>query len=101
MLVNVQSIHFDADQKLLDFINRKIAKIEKVYSNATETEVFLKLDGGNGNTHEKVTEIKVHIPGTVVFAREQGPNFEHSLEQALDGVVNQLRRWKGRRNAAQ
>ena len=41
MEIKVQSIKFDADQKLLDYIDKKVGKIEKFYEDIVRTEVDL------------------------------------------------------------
>ena len=43
MEIKVQSIKFDADQKLLDFIDNKVGKIAKYYEDIVRTEVNLSL----------------------------------------------------------
>lgn len=94
MDVRIHSIHFDADQKLLDFIDKKITRLERVFARVTEVEVFLKLDALNGSTHSKVAEIKVNIPGKTIFSREQTYSFEDSVEIALDHAVTQVKKHK-------
>ena len=44
MKVKVQSIHFDADRKLLDFVEDKVDKLSHYYEAIIGTEVFLRLD---------------------------------------------------------
>ena len=39
MKINVQSIKFDADQKLLDFIDKKVGKLEKFFDNIISCDV--------------------------------------------------------------
>lgn len=96
MDVRIQSIHFDADQKLLDFIDKKIAKLERFFARVTEVEIYLKLDAMNGSTQSKVAEIKVNIPGKTIFSREETYSFEDSVEIALDQVVAQVKKHKER-----
>ena len=94
MEVKVQSIHFDADQRLLDLIDQKMAKIEKLEPNATDIQVFLRLDASNGGIHEKITEIKVNLPGKIIFSKEHSGSFEESFEGALDNVLTQIKKHK-------
>ncbi len=94
MNVRIQSIHFDADQKLLDFIDKKIAKLERFFAKVTEVEIYLKLDAMSGSTHSKIAEIKVNIPGKTIFSKEQTYSFEDSVEIALDHAVSQVKKHK-------
>ncbi len=93
MRVKIQSIHFDADKKLLDFVEGKVGKLN-TYSNAIiDGEVFLKLD--KSSTHEnKVAEIKLSVPGNDLFAKRQCKSFEEATDQAVSALRGQLRKQK-------
>jgi len=43
MKLQVHSIHFDADIKLIDFIQKKLNKLETFYDRLVDGEVFLHL----------------------------------------------------------
>lgn len=92
--VIVHSIHFDADQKLLDFIDNKLQKIQKIEPHVTDIQVFLKLDGETGGFHQKIAEIKVNLPGKIIFSKEQSDTFETSVEGALDNALTQIKKHK-------
>ncbi len=93
MRVKIQSIHFDADKKLLEFVESKVGKLN-TYSNAIiDGEVFLKLD--KSSTHEnKVAEIKLSVPGNDLFAKRQCKSFEEATDQAVSALRAQLRKQK-------
>jgi putative sigma-54 modulation protein len=74
MKLQVHSIHFDADQKLISFIQRKVDKLETFYDRIIDGEVFLKLEK-NGVKENKITEVKINIPGSQFFAKEQSQFF--------------------------
>lgn len=81
------SVHFDADGKLLEFIQEKVDKLAQFHDRITDGEVFLKTE--NTNTPDnKVVEIKLNIPGAELFAKKQ----EKSFEEATDGVAQALKR---------
>ena len=44
MIVNIQSVHFNADEKLVDYVNRKIEKLKIFHDRIIRIDVFLKLD---------------------------------------------------------
>ena len=56
MKLQVHSIHFDADIKLIDFIQRKLDKLETFYDRLVDGEVFLRLN--NEGRENKTVEIK-------------------------------------------
>jgi len=96
MNINIQTVHFDADEKLLAFVENKVSKLQTFHDNITRVEVFLKLDNLVHNIKDKIVEIKVHIPKQDCFVKATTKSFELSFEQALDSVINQLKKKKDR-----
>ena len=93
MKLKVQSIHFDADQKLIDFINEKVDKLIHIYEDILDGEVFLKLDRSD-ITKNKITEIKLHTRGKILFAKEQCSTFEEATDSAVSALRKQLTKHK-------
>ena len=75
MKLQIQSIHFDADQKLLEFVNKKSLKLETFHDKIIDGEVFLKVDKDQ-HQENKIAEIKINIPGHSFFAKERSKTFE-------------------------
>lgn len=94
MNINIQTVHFDADSKLLDYVNKKITKINTFHDRIIMVDVFLKLDNLSQNIKDKVVEIKVHVPKQNLFVKSSSKSFEESFDLALDSIINQLKRKK-------
>ena len=94
MKLQVHSIHFDADTKLIDFIQRKIDKLETFYDRLVDGEVFLRLN--NEGFENKTVEIKFKVPGSSLFAKEQARSFEEATDLATQALRNQLKKFKTR-----
>ena len=94
MNVNIQTVNFNADQKLIDFVNRKMEKLSTFHDRIIETEVFLKLDNVVHNIKDKIVEIKVRIPRHSFFVKATSKSFEESFDAAFDSLVNQVKRKK-------
>jgi len=92
MKVQVQSIHFDADVKLINFIQRKINKLETFYDKLLVGEVYLRLN--NQGIDNKTVEIKINVPGNQLFAKENARSFEAATEMATTALQMQLRKFK-------
>ena len=93
MDAKIQSIHFDADTKLVEFINEKTAKLEQYLGDIVDCEVFLKLDK-NDNLENKVVEIKLLIPGNDLFAKKQCKTFEEATDQCVSALRKQIVKYK-------
>jgi putative sigma-54 modulation protein len=97
MKLQVHAVHFSADQKLLAFIQQKLSKLDQFYDRIVSGEVFLKLDKGERNsTHSKLLEIKINLPGAVLFVKEMGQSFEEAVDLAIDTLKNQLKKFKAK-----
>ena len=91
----IQSIHFDADQKLIDFIQAKMDKLGHYYDRIIDSEIYLRLDK-NGTNENKIAEIKIAIPGHDFFAKKQCKTFEEATDTAVDALKKQLTKYKGK-----
>lgn len=89
----MHSIHFDADIKLLNFIQKKVDKLETYYDRIIDGEVFLKVE--NDDTREnKVVEIKLNGPKNQFFSKERSRSFEAGTDAAVEGLRRQLKKHK-------
>lgn len=94
MKLQVHSIHFDADIKLIDFIQKKLNKLETFYDRMVDGEVFLRLN--NEGIENKTVEIKLRVPGNQLFAVEKARSFEAATDLAADALRIQLAKFKTR-----
>jgi putative sigma-54 modulation protein len=94
MNVQIQTVHFDADTKLLEHINKKLGKLSTFHDRIVDVEVYLKLDNVVHNIKDKIAEIKVNIPKHSFFVKNQTKSFEESFDMAFDSMVNQIKRQK-------
>lgn len=92
MRLQVHSIHFNADRKLINFIQRKVDKLETFYDRLVDGEVFLKLN--NEGIENKTVEIKLKVPGSNLFAIEKARSFEAAADMATDALRMQLKKFK-------
>jgi putative sigma-54 modulation protein len=92
MKLQVHSIHFDADSKLVEFIQKKVDKLETFYDRVVEGEVFLRIN--NEGVENKTVEIRVKVPGNQLFAKEHAKSFEAATDLATEALRNQLKKFK-------
>ncbi|SFA92617.1 ribosome hibernation-promoting factor, HPF/YfiA family [Algoriphagus aquimarinus] len=93
MKLQMHSIHFDADQKLIDFIQKKADKLDTYFDQIIDGEVFLRLDK-NDNNANKIVEIKLNVPGKQFFAKNQADSFEAASDDAIEGLRRQIKKYK-------
>ncbi len=95
MKLTVQSVHFDADKKLLEFIQKKADKLDMFYDRIISGEVIMKIEKSPDDKN-KVFELKVHLPGQDLFAKEKCKSFEEATDLAVSSIERQLMRFKGK-----
>ncbi|HFA50990.1 MAG TPA: ribosome-associated translation inhibitor RaiA [Bacteroidetes bacterium] len=93
MKIHTESVQFKADKKLVDYINRKVGKLEQFFDRIIHVEVKLRLENA-GQVKDKVAEIRLDVPGQSLFAKEVNKTFEQSVAAAVDNLKRQLARYK-------
>jgi len=93
MDIKIHSIRFDADKKLIDFINNKVKKLIQFYDNIIGAEVFLRIEKDQG-IENKLAEIRLDIPGNDIFAKKKTKTFEESIDNCIDAIKRQLTKAK-------
>ncbi|MEN9400146.1 MAG: ribosomal subunit interface protein [Bacteroidota bacterium] len=93
MEIQVHAIHFSADAKLVDFIKEKVTKLELFFENITACEVYLRLDKSD-DKENKISEIKLLIPGKTLIAKKQCKSFEEATDQATEALRKQVHKHK-------
>lgn len=93
MNVKIQSIHFDADVKLLNFVSERVGKLNQFYNDIIGGEVYLRLDK-NSNSENKIAEIRLNVPGHDLFSKRQCKTFEEATDEAVNALRNQIKRHK-------
>lgn len=94
MTLNIQTVHFDADSRLTEHIQKKIAKLSTYHDRIIKVDVFLKLDNVVHQIKDKVAEIKVSIPRSEFFVKSSSKSFEESFDDAFESICTQIVRKK-------
>jgi putative sigma-54 modulation protein len=99
MNVNIQTVRFDADARLIEYINRKLQKLNTFHDRIIQVQVFLKLDNVVHTIKDKIAEIRIHVPRHEFFVKSTSKSFEGSFDNALDSIVTQIKRKKEKQAA--
>ena len=94
MEIRVQSIKFNADQKLLDFVEKKFSRLEKFYDTVTSVDVALSLLPDHEN---KSVKVQVSIPGSTVVVEKNAKTFEDAVVDCADILKEKLVKEKEKR----
>ncbi|MDR2911814.1 MAG: ribosome-associated translation inhibitor RaiA [Alistipes sp.] len=98
MNVQLQSVKFDADQRLVDFVENKMSKLEKFSEKIVSSDVILKVD----KDHEKgnkVATITLYVPGEDLVAESRARTFEEAIDETIEILKRQITKQKGHRES--
>ena len=99
MNVHIQALHFDADTKLVEYVRRKVEKLNQFHDRIIKVDVILNLDNVKHTIKDKIAEIRVHVPKADFFVKATSKSFEASFDEAFEAVVNQIKRKKEKQAA--
>jgi putative sigma-54 modulation protein len=93
MDIKINTVHFDADQKLIDHVNKKVNKSVQYFDGIIGAEVFLRLENVQDDEN-KIAEVKLLIPGNDLFVKKQSKSFEDAINKAVDSLNRQVTKYK-------
>lgn len=98
MKVNAQSVNFDADRKLIDFIQNRMDKLDLFYDKVISADVYLKVEN-TSEKENKIVEIKVHVPKDKFIVKKQCKSFEEAVDSACSSLERKLVKRKQKQRA--
>ncbi len=93
MNIQIHSVRFDADKKLIDFVQQKVEKLNQFGEDIVNAEVYLRLDKDE-ERENKISEIKLEVSGKPLFAKKQSKTFEEATDEAIDALKKQITKHK-------
>lgn len=85
----MQSVNFVVDGKLIDFIQKRMDKMEQFYDRVVDSDVFLKVENTSAKEN-KIVEIMVSVPGDKFMVKKQCRSFEEGVDSACSSLERQL-----------
>ncbi len=93
MKITIQSIHFDADKKLLKLIEERLAKLEQFFNNIISAEVYLRLDK-DADAGNKIVEVRLDMSQKVETVKYRAKTFEKALDEVYDALEQVVKKHK-------
>ena len=93
MTVNIQSVNFKADSKLLRFIEERLEKTKLFFDKTINTDFFLKVDN-NHLRENKIVEMRMSIPGNEIIVTKERKSFEEAADLVVAVLIRQLKKHK-------
>ncbi len=89
MKILIEPVHFTPDQKLTDYVNEKVGKLEQFFERIISVTVTLKLEN-TGQIKDKIVEILISVPGDNIFSSDTNKTFEEGVDKVTDILKRQL-----------
>ena len=99
MKINIRSLSFQANEKLVDFAEDKISKLGLYSESIIDAQISLRIDKSDTRDN-KVCVIKLSIPGNDLFASKKGQSFEEAILKTSEALRQQLLTWKEKNQKA-
>jgi putative sigma-54 modulation protein len=93
MKVNAQSVNFNADAKLIEFVQNRLDKLDTFYDKVISSDVYLKLEN-TSSKENKIAEIKLNIPRDKFVIKKQCKSFEEAVDSACNSLERKLKKRK-------
>ena len=93
MKVSIQSLNFNAAVKLLNFTEKKVASLTKFHDKILKAEVFFKIENSS-DKENKITEIKINIPGNELVVKKQFKSFEEGISIGVETLKRRIKKSK-------
>ncbi len=96
METKIKAIHFDATEKLEQFINKKVEKLVKHHEEISDVEVNLKVVKPE-TAMNKEASVKLLVPQRDdLYASKVADTFEEAVDLCVDALKRQLEKGKDR-----
>ena len=93
MKVFTQSVNFNADKDLINYVEKKANQLVKFHDKIVDVEVFLKVQN-TSDKENKIIEIKLNIPGNELIVKRETKTFEEGINLGIDSLKRQLKKPK-------
>lgn len=89
MEVSVNAVKFKPTEALLDFVDKKMKKVETLFPQAIKAEVTMKVDKDH-DVNNKIAEVRIVIAGDDMYASKQCDTFEEAIDLCVDAIKKQI-----------
>ncbi len=93
MEINLKTLKFNPDQKLVEYVNKKVARLEKFFPAGGNQTADVTLSLGK-TPDNKESKIQIHIPGQDLVIERESHSFEQAITDCVDAMKEKLTRAK-------
>ncbi len=99
MEIKIKTIHFEAGEKLQDYIQKRVMKLERFSADIRKVEVSLKVTKPETSMN-KSAALSLALPGDELFVEKIGDSFEEAVDLCVESLTRQLEKYKDKQRNA-
>ena len=96
MQVTITAKNLELGDSLRDYVESKSQRLDRFLADIDEARNELDNQSTRSPGHSQVAQITLYSKGTVLRSEERSADMRSSIDTALDKMVRQLRRFKGK-----
>ena len=97
MRLHVKGRNVEVSDSIRSYAEAKLAKLEKFVKDPTRVEVELHVEKNPSIANSQVAEATVYTKGPVLRARESSSDMKASIDQLVDKLERQVKRYREKR----
>ena len=97
MQLIIQGKNMEVTDRLREYIERKVGKLDRYLPTITEARVELSVEGVKSAQDRQVAQLTVRTRGTLLRAEERSADMFASIDAVVDKMYRQIVRYKGKR----
>jgi putative sigma-54 modulation protein len=95
MIIEFQSVNYNADSKLIEFTNKRVQKFERFFDRIVSVKVFTKVSNSSDKVN-KEAEISISVPGDNFIVKKTCKSFEEAVDSCASSAERLLMKFKER-----
>ncbi|MEN6478889.1 MAG: ribosome-associated translation inhibitor RaiA [Anaerolineales bacterium] len=97
MEIQVKGHNLEVGDTLRSYVERKVSKLDRFLPQLGEVQVDLSVENSRRAVQRQVAQITVRNgSGIILRAEERSGDMRQSIDAAIDKMINQIRRFKGK-----
>lgn len=98
MQIYIHSVRFDAEKKLINFINKKMKKLIKFDYELISSDVFLRIENSTDKSN-KLVEVKINSGFKELFASKKRETFEEAVDNVQEILIRLVKKNKQKKRS--
>jgi len=94
MNINFQYHEVAASQRLEEFLEQRLSKLQAKYDFIINADVYFKKKNASDPEDRKICSVRLNTSGPVVFAESATSTFEASISKVMTELRSQLQKQK-------